>query len=293
MKGIILAGGTGSRLYPSTKGISKHLLCVYDKPMIYYPLSVLMLAGIKDILIITCKKYLKNFKDLLGKGERFGIKISYAVQEKPQGLAQSFIIGEKFIGDDKVCLILGDNIFYGQGLSEQLKNAKLQVQQQKGACVFAYHVKNPSEFGIVELDKNNKVISINEKPKKPKSNLALTGLYFYDNQVIKIAKSIKPSKRGELEITDINKIYLEQKKLKINFLGRGFTWLDTGTFDNLLNASLFVKTIEERQGHKISCLEEIAYTKNWIDKEKLDQAIVNNKKNSYGIYLKQIKNGTF
>jgi len=285
MKGIILAGGSGSRLYPVTKGVSKQLLPIYDKPMIYYPLSVLMLAGIRDILIITSPNDQGSFKELLNDGSQFGINLSYAIQPSPDGLAQAFIIGESFIGEDKVCLILGDNIFYGQGLTPILKQATLQ---ERGAMVFAYQVKNPENFGIVEFDSQNKVISIEEKPIKPKSNNALTGLYFYDNDVVKIAKTIKPSARGELEITSINQVYLKRGDLNIQCLGRGFAWLDTGTFESLLDASHFVETIEKRQGFKIACLEEIAFNQGWISKDKINEIICTLNINSYRNYLKSL-----
>jgi len=285
MKGIILAGGSGSRLYPVTKGVSKQLLPIYDKPMIYYPLSVLMLAGIRDILIITSPNDQGSFKELLNDGSQFGINLSYAIQPSPDGLAQAFIIGESFIGEDKVCLILGDNIFYGQGLTPILKQATLQ---ERGAMVFAYQVKNPENFGIVEFDSQNKVISIEEKPIKPKSNNALTGLYFYDNDVVKIAKTIKPSARGELEITSINQVYLKRGDLNIQCLGRGFAWLDTGTFESLLDASHFVETIEKRQGFKIACLEEIAFNQGWISKDKINEIISTLNINSYRNYLKSL-----
>jgi len=285
MKGIILAGGSGSRLYPVTKGVSKQLLPIYDKPMIYYPLSVLMLAGKKDILIITSPNDQGSFKELLNDGSQFGINLSYAIQPSPDGLAQAFIIGESFIGEDKVCLILGDNIFYGQGLTPILKQATLQ---ERGAMVFAYQVKNPENFGIVEFDSQNKVISIEEKPIKPKSNNALTGLYFYDNDVVKIAKTIKPSARGELEITSINQVYLKRGDLNIQCLGRGFAWLDTGTFESLLDASHFVETIEKRQGFKIACLEEIAFNQGWISKDKINEIICTLNINSYRNYLKSL-----
>jgi glucose-1-phosphate thymidylyltransferase len=270
MKGILLAGGNGSRLFPLTKIISKQLLPIYDKPLIYYPLSVLMLAGIKEILIITKPEDQYNFQKLLNDGSQFGIRISYASQKNPEGIAQAFIIGENFIGKDNVCLILGDNIFYGQGLTSLLKQA---VLQKMGATIFGYEVKNPSEFGVLEFDKQNNIISIEEKPKKPKSNFAATGLYFYDNDVIEISKNIKPSARGELEITSINQVYLQNKNLSAVKLGRGFAWLDTGTFESLLDAAKFVETIEKRQGNKIACLEEIAFNKGWIsDKVIIDLA---------------------
>jgi len=282
MKGIILAGGSGSRLYPVTKSISKQLLPVYDKPMIYYPLSVLMLAGIRDILIITTPEDQDNFKRLLDDGNQFGINLSYAIQPNPEGLAQAFIIGENFIGEDNVCLILGDNIFYGQGLTSILNKAGLK---KNGATIFTYKVANPENFGIVELDSQNKAISIKEKPKKPKNNHAATGLYFYDNDVIKIAKKIKPSARGELEITSINQVYLKKGHLDVENLGRGFAWLDTGTFESLLDASHFVETIEKRQGYKIACLEEIAFNQGWISEKQIKQMARKLSKNSYGDYL--------
>ena len=285
MKGIILAGGSGSRLYPLTKSISKQLLPVYDKPMIYYPLSALMLAGISDILIITTPEDQNNFKRLLNDGSQFGVNLNYAIQPSPEGLAQAFIIGEKFIGKDSVCLALGDNIFYGQGLTAILTKA---VSQQNGATIITYQVKNPERFGIVEFDSQNKAISIEEKPKKPKSNYAVTGLYFYDNDVVQIAKSIKPSDRGELEITSINQVYLQRGNLKIESLGRGFAWLDTGTFENLLDASHFVETVEKRQGYKIACLEEIAFNQGWISRDKLNEISNMLDKNSYGNYLKSL-----
>ncbi|HCR3449117.1 glucose-1-phosphate thymidylyltransferase RfbA [Citrobacter werkmanii] len=282
MKGIILAGGSGSRLYPITKGISKQLIPVYDKPMIYYPLSVLMLAGIRDILIITTPEDQNNFQRLLGEGGDFGINISYEVQENPDGLAQAFIIGESFIGNDNVCLALGDNIFYGQNFSPKLKEAS---RQTKGATVFGYQVKDPERFGVVEFDENKKALSIEEKPKKPKSNYAVTGLYFYDNNVINIAKSIEPSERGELEITSINEVYLKNGQLNVELLGRGFTWLDTGTHQSLLEASHFVETIEQHQGFKIACLEEIALHNGWLSKDDVIDKGNEYIKNGYGHYL--------
>lgn len=285
MKGIILAGGSGTRLYPVTQGTSKQLLPIYDKPMIYYPLSVLMLAGIKDVLIITTPEDNKNFKRLLGDGSDFGITITYATQEKPDGLAQAFIIGEKFIGSDNVCLILGDNIFYGQGFTPKLLEA---VKNQKGATIFGYKVKDPERFGVVEFDESMKAISIEEKPNNPKSSFAVTGLYFYDNDVVEIAKRVKPSDRGELEITCVNRAYLERGDLKVELLGRGFAWLDTGTFESLLEASHFVETVEKRQGFKIACLEEIAFNNKWISKDELFMKGKALSKNIYGDYLLSI-----
>jgi glucose-1-phosphate thymidylyltransferase len=282
MKGIILAGGSGTRLYPITLGISKQMLPIYDKPMIYYPLSVLMLAGIRKILIITTPSDLPNFKRLLGDGSDFGIELSYAEQESPEGLAQAFIIGEKFIGTDRVCLILGDNIFYGYSFSKMLKSA---ILRKKGATLFAYHVTDPKRFGVVEFDKNKKVMSIKEKPKNPKSNYAITGLYFYDNRVIKIAKSLKPSSRGELEITDINNAYLKLDDLNVEIMGRGFSWLDTGTHETLITAGHFVQAIEESQGLKIGCLEEIAFNNGWLDSEIIKKKGKLLSKTSYGQYL--------
>jgi len=285
MKGIILAGGSGTRLYPITKGINKQLLPIYDKPMIYYPLSVLMLAGIKEILIISTPQDLPRFKDILGDGEDLGMRFSYAAQPSPDGLVQAFIIGEDFIGDSSVALILGDNIYYGQYFSDMLLKAS---NIKEGATVFGYKVKDPERFGVVEFDKNQNAISIEEKPKNPKSNFAVTGLYFYDNSVINIAKNIKPSKRGELEITSINEVYLKNGKLNVQLLGRGFAWMDTGTHDSLMQASLFVQTVEHRQGYKVACIEEIAFRNNWIDKEKLITLADSLKKTEYGQYLLEI-----
>ena len=284
-KGIVLAGGSGTRLYPLTYGISKQLLPIYDKPMIFYPISVLMLANIQEILVISTPDDISSYKKLLGDGSKYGLNIEYKIQERPDGLAQAFIIGENFIGDDNVALILGDNIFYGQRFSDQLIKASEKIS---GASVFGYYVKDPNRFGVIEFDHNGTVISIEEKPKKPKSNYAVTGLYFYDNDVIRIAKGIKKSKRGEFEITDINQTYQRRGDLSVNLLGRGFAWLDTGTHDSLLEAGQFVQTIENRQGLKIACLEEIAYQKGWITKAELIKQAGRLKKTSYGDYLHKI-----
>jgi glucose-1-phosphate thymidylyltransferase len=282
MKGIILAGGKATRLYPITKGVCKQLLPVYDKPMVYYPLSTLMLAGIKDILIISTLKDLPRFKDLLGDGRELGITLCYAVQKQPKGIAESFIIGEEFIAGDSVALVLGDNIFYGHNFIEILKQA---TGIKKGAVTFGYYVKNPHRYGVIEFDKKCKVLSIQEKPKKPKSNWVVTGLYFYDNRVVDMAKRLKPSRRGELEITDINSAYLKRGELKVKLLSRGFAWLDTGTFDSLINASIFIKTIEERQGLKIGCIEEVAYRMGFIRKRQLKN-LAEGIDTSYGEYLR-------
>ncbi|WP_063669818.1 glucose-1-phosphate thymidylyltransferase RfbA [Aliivibrio fischeri] len=290
MKGIILAGGSGTRLYPITMGVSKQLLPVYDKPMIYYPLSVLMLAGIRDILVITTPDDQESFKRLLGDGSQFGINLVYKEQPSPDGLAQAFIIGEEFIGNDPVCLVLGDNIFYGQGFSPKLKQAVENAKNGQGATVFGYQVKDPERFGVVEFDRNRKAISIEEKPEIPKSNFAVTGLYFYDNQVVSLAKQVKPSERGELEITALNEMYLKANKLNVEMLGRGFAWLDTGTYESLLEAAQFVETIEKRQGYKIACLEEIGFNQGWLSESSMKERIQLMAKNSYGEYLSALIN---
>ena len=284
MKGIILAGGSGTRLYPITKGVSKQLLPVYDKPMIYYPLSVLMLAGIQEILIISTPEDLPNFEKLLGDGSEIGLQLSYKEQSSPDGLAQAFIIGAKFIGNDDVCLVLGDNIFYGYGFSGILKNARKNLSEGK-STVFGYYVNDPERYGVAEFDGEGNVISIEEKPINPKSNFAVVGLYFYTNDVVKIAKNIQPSDRGELEITSVNQEYLQQKKIKVELLGRGFTWLDTGTHDSLMEAGQFIETIEKRQGLKVACLEEIAYRMNYIDADQVKKLAIPLLKSAYGQYL--------
>ena len=290
MKGIVLAGGSGTRLYPITKGISKQLIPIFDKPMIYYPISVLMLAGIREILIISTPHDLPGFKRLVGDGSDYGVRFEYAEQPSPDGLAQAFIIGEDFIGSDSVCLVLGDNIFHGQGLNKRLKAA---ANKGKGATVFGYYVDDPERFGIVEFDANGKAISIEEKPEKPKSNYCVTGLYFYDNRVVEYAKNLKPSARGELEITDLNRIYLEDNSLNVELLGQGFTWLDTGTHESLVDATNFIKTVEQHQHRKIACLEEIAYLNGWISKEEVLKVYEVLKKNQYGQYLKDVLDGKY
>ena len=285
MKGIVLAGGSGTRLYPITKGVSKQLLPIYDKPMIYYPLSVLMLSGIREILLISTPNDLPNFKKLFGDGSDLGLSISYKEQPSPDGLAQAFILGEEFIGDDDVCLVLGDNIFYGHGLTDMLPQALLNVEQERKSTVFGYYVSDPERYGVAEFDKNGNVISIEEKPREPKSNYAVIGLYFYTNEVIEIAKSIQPSARGELEITTVNEIYLKRGGLKVELMGRGFAWLDTGTHESLLAASAFIQTIEQRQGLKIACLEEIALDMGYIDADQLRKLVEPLSKSGYGSYL--------
>ncbi|WP_274449893.1 glucose-1-phosphate thymidylyltransferase RfbA [Aeromonas caviae] len=291
MKGIVLAGGSGTRLYPITMGVSKQLLPIYDKPMIYYPLSVLMLAGIRDILIITTPEDQPAFQRLLQDGSQFGVNLSYAIQPSPDGLAQAFIIGEEFIGTDDVCLVLGDNIYYGQGFTPKLKEAVKKAKEGKGATVFGYQVKDPERFGVVEFDANMKAVSIEEKPKHPNSHYAVTGLYFYDNRVIEIAKNVKPSDRGELEITCVNNAYLDLNELNVELLGRGFAWLDTGTHESLLEAAQFVETLEKRQGYKVACLEEIAFHNGWLSKERLLESGKLMAKNNYGQYLLEVAEG--
>lgn len=291
MKGIILAGGSGTRLYPLTMITSKQLLPVYDKPMIYYPLSTLMLAGIRDILIISTPIDLPNFERLLGDGSNYGIRLSYKVQPSPDGLAQAFILGEEFIGNDCCAMVLGDNIFYGNGFSKILKDAVENAEKNRRASVFGYYVEDPERFGVVEFDRDGKVISVEEKPKVPKSNYAITGLYFYDNRVVEYAKKMKPSARGELEITDLNRVFLEQGDLDVQLLGRGFAWLDTGTMDSLVDAADFVRMVEKRQGIKISAIEEIAYKNGWITKEKLTESAERYGKSTYGAHLKQVAEG--
>jgi glucose-1-phosphate thymidylyltransferase len=285
MKGIVLAGGSGTRLFPITKGVSKQLLPIYDKPMIYYPISVLMLAGIRDILIISTPQDLPNFEKLLGDGSDFGVRFSYKIQPSPDGLAQAFILGEEFIGDDDVCLVLGDNIFYGHGLTELLNSAKENVKNNNKATVFGYYVNDPERYGVAEFDKNGNVVSIEEKPTSPKSNYAVVGLYFYPNNVVQISKKIKPSERGELEITTVNEVFLSEGKLKVELMGRGYAWLDTGTHDSLIEASSFIQTIEKRQGLKVACLEEIAFDRGFISKEKVLELAQPLSKTGYGQYL--------
>ena len=293
MKGIVLAGGSGTRLYPLTRVTSKQLLPIYDKPMIYYPMSVLMSAGIRDILIISTPQDLPRFRELLGDGAQFGLRLSYAEQPSPDGLAQAFIIGEEFIGNDCVAMVLGDNIFSGHGLRKRLRAAVRNARSGKGATVFGYYVDDPERFGIVEFDENGHAISIEEKPKKPKSNYCVTGLYFYDNRVVEYAKNLKPSKRGELEITDLNRIYLEQGELNVELLGQGFTWLDTGTHESLVEATNFIMTVENHQNRKIGCLEDIAFINGWISREQVEEVIKMYKNNQYGRYLQDVLDGKY
>ena len=293
MKGIILAGGAGTRLYPLTKAISKQIMPVYDKPMIYYPLSVLMNAGIRDILIISTPQDTPRFSELLGDGSQFGIQLSYAVQPSPDGLAQAFIIGKDFIGDDTVAMVLGDNIFSGHGLKKRLKTALMNAETGKGATIFGYYVDDPERFGIVEFDQTGKAVSIEEKPERPKSNYCVTGLYFYDNHVVQYARDLKPSARGELEITDLNRIYLEKNALNVELLGQGFTWLDTGTHESLVDATNFIKTVETHQHRKVACLEEIAYLNGWISRDDVLKVYEVLKKNQYGQYLKDVLDGKY
>ncbi len=288
MKGIILAGGSGTRLYPITRGVSKQLLPIYDKPMIYYPISVLMLSGIRDILIISTPEDLPNFEKLLGDGKKMGLRFSYKEQPSPDGLAQAFIIGEDFIGDDSVCLILGDNIFYGQGLSQLLKKSLQNTENRQRASIFGYYVNDPERYGVVDFDKNGKVLGIKEKPVNPKSNYAVVGLYYYPNSVVDVAKQIKPSERGELEITSVNEYYLKEEQLDVELMGRGYAWLDTGTHESLLEASNFIQTIEKRQGLKVACLEEIAFYRNYIDRKQLKELALPLSKNEYGKYLLKV-----
>ena len=290
MKGIVLAGGSGTRLYPITKGVSKHLLPIYDKPMIFYPVSVLMLAGIREILIISTPQDLPGFRRLLGDGSDYGVRFEYAEQPSPDGLAQAFIIGERFIGDDSVCLVLGDNIFYGQSFTRMLKEAVDKAENEQKATVFGYYVNDPERYGVAEFDADGNVLSIEEKPKEPKSNYAVVGLYFYPNKVVGVAKNIKPSARGELEITTVNQWFLKDGELKVQLLGRGFAWLDTGTHDSLSEASTFVEVIEKRQGLKVACLEEIAFKQGWIDEKRLEQVALPMIKNQYGQYLMRLIN---
>ena len=288
MKGIILAGGSGTRLYPATRSISKQLLCVYDKPMVYYPISVLMLAGINEILVITTPEDIDRYKNLLNHGSEFGLKITYEIQENPNGLAEAFIIGEQFIGDDEVCLILGDNIFYGQGLTQMLIESREKVEIFKKAVVFGYNVPNPKDFGVVEFDKHGNIISIEEKPENPKSDYAVVGLYFYPNSVVKKAKSVAPSQRGELEISSLNQLFIDEKKLSVTLLRRGFSWFDTGTHDSILQASNYISSIEKNTGLKVACLEEIAIKQGFINKKEIIKSLNFKNKNSYGNYLRKL-----